>query len=48
MCRVCNKSYRDNVSTEHNRASSAINVRYNRKKSNSVCKKIKKVNINQE
>jgi len=46
MCRVCNRSYRNNISTENINNSSTLNERYNSHKSNSVCKKIKKVKFN--
>ena len=46
MCRVCNRSYRNNISTENINNSCTLNERYNSHKSNSVCKKIKKVKFN--
>ena len=46
MCKVCNKSYRNNISTENANNSNTLNERYDSHKSNSVCKKVRKIRIN--
>ena len=44
--KIYNKTSRDNISMENKKASSSINWRYDFHKSNSINKKMKKVNFN--